>query len=316
LLKRILPLALGVGVMAWFLGTLHLDWNALFRGDVNAGTSALRLAAESQGPMKGVALTAMIALLPLALVPISLILLTAAMVLPAPQAVAAIMLGTFFNTVLSYLAGKVWGRRAMQWMGMERSRFMQTLKDGVERHGLKMAVFSRCLPVPFIFPAVAAALVGLGFWQMVLGTAIMMLPWSVAYVMFTEALRRGDARYLGPALAALALLILALSLARRRRDGATAAPEGPLSPQVPALGPELTLYTLEGHEASQDARDELWRLRPRLGFEVREVSLGGDPALMALYQDTAPVVFLGERRIFSFQVDEHALENHLKAARD
>ena len=212
--------------------------------------------------------------------------------------------------------GKIWGTRAIEWMGMERFKLLQTLKDGVAEHGFKMAIFSRCLPVPFALPAIAAAVVGMRFWQMITGTLIMMLPWSVIYVFFTEALRRGDARYLGPAVALFAVLSFSAWWMRRGRAAKGLPPAGLLRPQSPPLGPEITLYTLPGNDACEDARAELWKLRERFLFEIREVDLASDASLMAQHQDMAPVVYLGKRKLFSFQVDENALENYLKAARD
>lgn len=316
MLKRAVLLLIGLASMAGFLATLDLNWAAIFRGDINAGTEELRRLAESQGAMKGLMMTAMIAFLPSVMVPISLILLAAAMVLPWPLAIASIMVGTAVNTAISFTVGRIWGTKAIEFMGLERFRLLQLLKDGVAEHGFKMALFARCLPVPFALPAIAAAVVGLRFWQMMAGTAIMMLPWSVIYVFFTEALRRGDARYLGPAVALFAIVSLAAWWVRRSRAGEAGLPKGLLAPQSPPMGPEITLYTLPGHEACEDARIELWNLRERLRFEVREVDISQDPGLLARHHDMAPVVYLGERKLFSFQVDENALENYLKASRD
>jgi len=302
--------------MAALLYSLHLDWSALFKGDLGAGTAALRDAAQRQGPMEGVVMTIMIAVLPFAMVPITVVLLTAAMILPPLPAVAAIMLGSGLNTVLSYGIGRIWGREAIRWMGLERFKLMQVLRDGAREHGLKMAVISRYMPVPFCLPGLAAAVLGIGFWEMLLGSLMMMLPWAVLYVFFSESLRRGDFRYLAPVLGIFAILIAATWWLRRKGTLNDGMPEGLLQPQSPALGPELTLYTLPDQEACDDARRELWKLRSRFNFEVREIDLSQDPKLLAQYQDLAPLVFLGERRLFSFQVDENALEIYLKAKRD
>ena len=313
MMRRLLPLALGLAVLVGLALSLDLDWPALFRGDLNAGTSALRAAAERQGPMKDAVLTLMIGLLPLLMVPISLLLLTAAMMLTPLKAVMVIMLGTALAGSLSFALGRLAGRRVIEWLGLGRFKLLQAAQGGAERHGFKMTLFARCLPVPFAFPGLAAGMVGLRFRHFFWGTCLMMLPWSLVYVFFGEALRRGDARYLGPGLALFAVLSLLAWKVRKKGGAGGGPPAGLLSPQTPALGPELRLYTLPGHEASQEAREELWRLRPRFGFEVREVDLAQDPALMAQFQDMAPVLFLGERRLFSFQVDENALELFLKA---
>jgi uncharacterized membrane protein YdjX (TVP38/TMEM64 family) len=312
MMRRLLPLLLGLGVVVGLALSLDLDWAALFHGDLNAGTSALRAAAERQGPLKDAVLTLMIGLLPLLVVPISLLMLTAAMMLAPFKAVLVMLLGTALASSLSFALGRLAGRRVIEWLGWERFKLLQAVRGGAERHGFKMMLFARCLPVPFAFPGLAAGMLGLRFVHVFWGTCAMMLPWSLVYVFFGEALKRGDARYLGPALALFAVLSLLAWKVRKRGAPEGGLPAGLLSPQAPALGPELRLYTLPGHDASEEARAELWRLRPRFGFEVRETDLAQDPALMAQFQDMAPVVFLGERRLFSFQVDENALELFLK----
>lgn len=315
-MKRLFPLALGLAVMAWVLATLELDWAALFRGDINAGTEALRLAAERQGGHKDVAMALMVALLPLVLVPVSLTMLATAILLPPAKAVVAMLIGTAVNTALAYGVGRLWGRRALDWMGMDRFRLVLALEAGARDHSFKMAVFSRCFPIPFSVVGIAAAVVGVKLRHMLAGTLIIMLPTSLIYIFFTEALRSGDAKFLGPTLLIVALMSLAAWYVKRSLQGGIAMPQGLLAPQRPALGPQLTLYTLPGHEACQDARRELWQLRTRLKFEVQEIDLASDERLRVMYQDMAPVVFLGERRLFSFQVDENALENYLRAERD
>jgi uncharacterized membrane protein YdjX (TVP38/TMEM64 family) len=315
MLKKVLPPLLALGLVAAALHSLQLDWGALFRGDIGVATSALRAAAERQGPLKALVVTLMIALLPFAMVPITLLLISAAVALGPAAAFAAILGGSTLNTALSFAAGHFWGRQAIEALGLERFKLMQALKDGAQEHGFRMALVSRCMPVPFCLPGIAAAVVGIGFWQMLLGTLAMMLPWAVLYVFFTEAIRSGEARFLAPALAVLALISIG-GWWLRRKAGGDPVPAGPLSPQSPALGPELTLYTLAGNEACQDARRELWRLRPRLKFEVRELDLASNGELMARFQDHAPLLFMGEQKLFSFQVDENALESYLKAKRD
>jgi uncharacterized membrane protein YdjX (TVP38/TMEM64 family) len=312
LLKRAAPLALGLGVLAWLLSTLELDWAALFRGDIDSGAAALRQAAERQGPMKDFAMALMVGLLPFVAVPVTLAMLAAALMLAPLKAVPAMLFGTLLNTAIAYGIGRHWGKSALDVLGMDKLRLLKALEAGSKEHGLKMAVFSRCFPIPFALTGVAAGAVGIKLWQMLLGTAIIMLPTSLIYVFFTEALRRGDAKFLGPTLLFVALLGLATWYVKRSLKPGDAAPDGPLKPQAPPLGPVLTLYTLAGHDASEDARKELWALRPRLKFEIDEIEIGEDQALNAKYHDLAPVILLGERRLFSFQVDANALEKYLR----
>jgi uncharacterized membrane protein YdjX (TVP38/TMEM64 family) len=313
LLRKLFPALAGLAVMAGMLYSLDLDWAALFRGDINAGTSALRSAAERQGPFKGLAMLLMIGLLPLVLVPVTLTLLAAALLLPPLEALGAMILGTLLNTVLAHSAGRLWGRTLLLGLGMDRLGPFKAVESGAREHGFSMALFSRCIPIPFSITGVASAVLGIRLGQMLLGTFLMLLPWELGYVFFTEALRRGDAKFMGPMLAFLALALFVPWFLRKRMRRPSPVP---LSAQEPPLGPLLILYTLPGHDASDEAREELVRLRPLLKFEVQEHQIGRDDALGAQYQDLAPVLFMGEKRLFSFQVDENALRRQLGEARD
>jgi uncharacterized membrane protein YdjX (TVP38/TMEM64 family) len=315
--KRLLPLIAAGLLSAWMLKDLGLDWSALFHGNLEAGTLALRQAAERQGEWRGLAFVAMIGFLPLILVPISLLLLSAAMALKTVAAMGVILGGTTINTALSYAIGRAWGLKPLEWIGAADLGFVRRLRQGAEKHGFAMAIFSRFLPVPFAVTSAAAGVVGIGFWNMILGSFCMMLPWSVVYVFFGEALHQGSLAYLSAGLAAMAALGLFSAWYRKSRNvGKDGEAPKPLLPQNPALGPELTLYTLEGSEACDEAREELWKLRPKLGFEVRETDLSAAGSRLEKLKDQAPLVFLGERRLFSFQVDENALEKYLREARD
>ena len=253
------------------------------------------------------------------MVPITVVLLAVATLLPAASALGVIMLGSALHTALSFWLGQAYGLKLLGALKLERRPFYAAMKEGAREHAFSMAMLSRSLPVPFCFTGLAAPALGLGFWVTMAGSFVAMLPWAFFYVFFTESVRQGSLRFLVPALGLLGLMALGLALARRRflPQGGPALPEGLLEPQSPSLGPELTLYTLPRHEPCEDARRELWALRGRLNFEVRELDISSSPNLDAQFHDHVPVVFLGEQKIFSFQVDENALAQTLrKYARD
>jgi uncharacterized membrane protein YdjX (TVP38/TMEM64 family) len=285
--------------------------------NIAALSQALDQAAQNAGPARAGLLFSLVALLPFALVPITALLLAVATLLPSSQAFGVMVAGSLANTLLSYGLGRRYGLRLFKRLKPENHALFEALKIRCGQSGFKMALLSRCLPLPFAFAGLGAPVLGIPFGSMMAGSFVAMVPWAFFYAFFTESVRQGNLRYLGPAVAILALIMVALLLARRSlaKSGALSLPQGPLTPQTPALGPELTLYTLRGHEACQDARRELWTLRPRLKFEVRELDISVSPELDAQFHDHVPVVFLGQQKIFSFQVDENALERTLRQDR-
>ncbi len=308
MLPRLLLGLIGTLVMALALNALHLDWSALFHGDFQT----LSVAAGESNLSRAFTLLFLMAVLPALFLPITALMLASATLLPGPAAVLVILGGTLLNAALCHGAGRLFGVKLWSLLGLEDKAFIKMLKEGAAEHGFKMVLVSRFMPVPFCVPSIASALVGIGFWTMMLGTAITMLPWALFYVFFTESLRSGSGKMLGPALAVFATLSVVAWWVRRyyaRRSSPAL-----LEVRTPPMGPELTLYTLPGHEASLEARRVLGELRSRLGFEVREVDISGSPDLEAQYHDHVPVVYLGDLKLFSFQVDENALERYLKRA--
>jgi len=276
-------------------------------------SQALRDAAQNAGGAKVALLFSMVALLPFALVPITALLMVVAALLPQTQAFAVMLAGSLLHTALSYGLGKRFGSRLFSRMKPERYALFEVVKSNCGRSGLKMALLSRCLPLPYVFAGLGAPLFGIDFKKIMAGSFLAMVPWAFFYAFFTESVRQGSLRFLGPAVAVLALILVALAWARRNIQGGLAPlPEGLLAPQTPPLGPELTLYTLQGHDACLDARRELWSLRPVLKFEVRECDISSAPELDAQFHDHVPVVFLGPTKIFSFQVDRNALDQTLR----
>ncbi len=318
---RILPLVAGAAVVAVLLAWLELDWRQLFGGDFGAASEALRRASQESGPAKVAVILALAALLPFSLVPITVVFFSAALVLPAKAAMPVILCGALLNTSLAYAAGLSYGARLAEFLGLDRFAAYRALKAGAGSHGFKMALLSRFIPSPFVLQAMVGAAIGIRLWQMLCGTFLAMLPWTLLYVAFPEAVRRGDLRLLGPVLGVLAVMTglgwwvrAKLTSASPAQAKGPAQEPGPLAPQAPALGPELTLYTLPGDPACADARRELVRLRPLLGFEVRELDIAAQPReVEALYREHVPVLLLGDEKLFSFQVDENLLKLRMKA---
>ncbi len=75
----------------------------------------------------------------------------------------------------------------------------------------------------------------------------------------------------------------------------------------------VTIYHAEGCHLCERARELLETLRAELGFELREVDIGGDPDLEAAYRELLPVVEVDGERLFTYYVHPDALRRRLGA---
>jgi uncharacterized membrane protein YdjX (TVP38/TMEM64 family) len=280
-------------------------------------TAALDAAALKPEPMALLGVVALMGVLPFGLAPMSLLCLLAALAFPPSVAAPVIMAGLLLNTVLSWsIARTVIGSKLEAWLE-SRGGALAAVRRGARNNGLKWAILSRYVPAPFFTQPMVLASTGVGLGTTLLGTAIGMSPWIGVYVWVAKAGRQGSLKSLGLAGAGLALAYALAAWIRWRytRPAAIAALEA-LRPRSGA-GPCLKLYTVPGHEPSDEARTELAALRERLGFEVDETVMDeqADPALRAAYEDHAPVAVFEGEKLFNFKMDENVLRVRLEAWR-
>jgi hypothetical protein len=74
---------------------------------------------------------------------------------------------------------------------------------------------------------------------------------------------------------------------------------------------ELVLYAREGCHLCEDARAQLLKLQPELGFTLIERDIEADDDLHRRYLERIPVVALDGEELFDFFVDEAVLRNRL-----
>ena len=74
------------------------------------------------------------------------------------------------------------------------------------------------------------------------------------------------------------------------------------------------LYHAAGCHLCERARGVLAELEAELGFELREVDIGGDPALEADYREWLPVVEIDGRRRFTYHVQLDAFRRAVAQA--
>ena len=70
---------------------------------------------------------------------------------------------------------------------------------------------------------------------------------------------------------------------------------------------EVVLYTAAGCHLCEAARRVVFKVREETAFELREVSIDGDPVLEAAYREWIPVVEIGGARRFVYHVHPDAL---------
>ena len=76
----------------------------------------------------------------------------------------------------------------------------------------------------------------------------------------------------------------------------------------------VVVYTGRGCHLCDEAKELLERERDRLGFELSEVDITGDPELEQAYREQIPVVLVDGRKAFKFRVDPVELERRVRSA--
>ena len=75
--------------------------------------------------------------------------------------------------------------------------------------------------------------------------------------------------------------------------------------------PRVEIYTKRDCCLCDEAKAVLARVRTDLPFELSEIDIEGDPALMERFRTEIPVIFVGGRKAFKYRVDEQELRRRL-----
>ena len=206
----ILLLALGL------LSLLPLDWGALRRGDLLVAAGSLRQSVDAAGPLAWALFLLVFTLLPLMMVPVSILCLAGGLLLPWYLAFPLVWLGSTLSAAASYLLARTVGRGLVERLFLSRLAFLRQMDARAGGHGFKVSLLSRYLPFPYVFPGYAAGISQVRFWDFTLGSAAGMLPWSLLYALAARSLSGADMKLLALAGAGLALLMLASFWVRQR----------------------------------------------------------------------------------------------------
>ena len=79
-------------------------------------------------------------------------------------------------------------------------------------------------------------------------------------------------------------------------------------------GVVVTLYTREGCHLCDEARAAMMPIVARAGASMREVDIDDDADLRAKYNESVPVIFVGENFFARYRVDAEKFEQTLRSA--
>jgi glutaredoxin len=77
---------------------------------------------------------------------------------------------------------------------------------------------------------------------------------------------------------------------------------------------QVVVYGAPRCHLCEGAKALLRRERGRLGFDLVEVDISGDPELEAAYREQIPVVTVEGRKAFKYRVDPVELERRVRSA--
>jgi glutaredoxin len=77
---------------------------------------------------------------------------------------------------------------------------------------------------------------------------------------------------------------------------------------------QVVVYGAPGCHLCDEAKTLLRSERDRLGFDLVEVDISGDPGLEAAYREEIPVVTVAGRKAFKYRVDPVELERRVRSA--
>jgi glutaredoxin len=73
----------------------------------------------------------------------------------------------------------------------------------------------------------------------------------------------------------------------------------------------VEIYTKRDCCLCDEAKEVLARVRTDVPFELAEIDIETDPALMERFRTEIPVIFVGGRKAFKYRVDEQELRRRL-----
>lgn len=178
----------------------------------------LRLSIESYGWAAPLVFVGGYALITLAPLPKNVLSAAAGAMFGLASGAVLVWVAAMLGALLAFGLGRLLGREAVERLTSTR---VQHVDDLVARRGLLAVVVVRLIPfVPFTAINYTAGLTGVRFWHYAVGTALGIIPGTVAYVALgTYGTAPGSWPFLVSAAVLVALSAAGVLAARRRRRG-------------------------------------------------------------------------------------------------
>jgi glutaredoxin len=77
---------------------------------------------------------------------------------------------------------------------------------------------------------------------------------------------------------------------------------------------KIRIFSKKDCHLCDTAKEVLRRLSVRYSIAVEEIDIEQDPEAFEIYHEEIPVIFLEDRKLFKYRVDEPKLEKALQAA--
>jgi glutaredoxin len=74
---------------------------------------------------------------------------------------------------------------------------------------------------------------------------------------------------------------------------------------------KIRIYSKPGCHLCDEAKEAIQRVTKRLPIEIEVINIEEDPELLNQYRYDIPVIFLDDRKIFKYRVDEEKLKRIL-----
>lgn len=184
----------------------------------------MRRTIDAYGALAPVVFVGVYALVTLAPVPKNVLSAVAGLLFGLVAGVLLVWLAALVGALVAFGLGRLLGREAVERLTSTR---VQRVDELLARRGVVAVILLRLVPVvPFTAINYAAGLTGIRLWQYVVGTAVGIIPGTVAYVALgTYGRTPGSWPFLVSAAVLVALSVGGLVVVRRGRQGPA---EGPM----------------------------------------------------------------------------------------
>ncbi|MHB1586650.1 MAG: VTT domain-containing protein [Acidiferrobacteraceae bacterium] len=178
---------ISVALLAMTLVALAAAWHWMpLRRSLDVGHLVAAARTVPRNPLAPILILSVYAISGLVMFPITLLIVATAISFSAPENFLYAFSGSLLSSVVSYMLGRSLGRRSVERLAGSR---LARLSQRLARRGLSTIITVRLIPIaPHALINIVAGAMRVRMRDLLLGTAIGMLPGIVALTLFTESL--------------------------------------------------------------------------------------------------------------------------------